>query len=94
MRKSTVNYVVLFQGEKTYDDGYESTYFATHALAFNYCESLEHTAKAVYAVKAREPMVLQPINVWGGREFHGAKCPVFQMQRHFMSPAHNIQFVV
>lgn len=94
LAKFTVKYVVLHQGEKTYDNGYESTYFATHGAAFMYCEGLDATARAVYVVKGRDPLTLQPVNVWGGREFHGARCPVFQMQQHFMTPAHNINFIV
>ena len=88
--KFNVKYVVLH----LVNASYESTYFATHARAFAWCEGLEHPVKAVYSVKSRDPLTLTPLNVWGGREFHGAQCPVFQMQRHFMQPDHNINFTV
>lgn len=95
LAKFTVQYVVLHEVKETpVSCGYESTYFATHGAAFMYCEGLDATARAVYVVKGRDPLTLQPVNVWGGREFHGARCPVFQMQRHFMQPAHNINFIV
>jgi hypothetical protein len=90
MRKFPVNYVVLLHGHK----GYESTYFATHARAFDFSENHPATVKGVYSVKARNPMILTPLNMSGMKMFAGAVCPVFQMQRHFMSDAHNIQFTV
>ena len=90
MRKFTVNYVVLHHGHK----GYESTYFATHARAFDFSENLPATVKVVYSVKSRDPMTLTPLNMSGMKMFAGAVCPVFQMQRHFMQPDHNINFTV
>jgi len=94
MAKFTVKYVVLHRNNHTDGNGYESTYFATHGAAFMYCEGLPVKAKAVYVVKGRNPLTLGPVNVWGSEMFAGAACPVFQMQQHFMGPAHNINFIV
>lgn len=94
LAKFSVKYVVLHQGEKTYDDGYESTYFVTHAAAFQWCEGLPATVKGVYSVKSRNPLTLTPLNISGHDMFNGAACPVFQMQQHFQQPPHSITFTV
>lgn len=94
MAKFTVKYIVLHRNNHTDNNGYESTYFATHGAAFMYCEGLPVKAKAVYAVKSRDPMTVTPINVFGSDMFNGSHCPIFRMQQHFANAPHNYVFTV
>lgn len=83
--KFQLNYVVLHQDS---ENEFYSTYFRAHKQAFEYCEELDCSSRAVYKVVGRDPMVLGAVNVFCSFDEQ------YKLEAEFKGPSHKIQFVV